>query len=89
MAARLTELGFNAALVRSKVVEPIYLSTVFVVQLLLGVLCFTLLVALSPFIGAFYSIPEARTVFTVAALTFLILPIGAVPATILQRNFEY
>jgi O-antigen/teichoic acid export membrane protein len=89
MAARLTELGFTAALVRSKVVEPIHLSTVFLIQLLLGVACFALLVAASPFLGAFYSIPEPQTLFTVAALTFLISPLGAVPAAILQRNLEY
>ena len=89
LAGRLSELGFNAALVRSKEIKPIHLSTVFVVNLVLGVLSFALLVAISPLVGDFYGTPEPGQVLPIAALAFLIGPFGAVPAAILAREMQY
>jgi O-antigen/teichoic acid export membrane protein len=89
LGGRLSELGFNAALIRSKHVEPIHLSTVFVAQLALGVVSFAVMVALAPWIGAFYGLPQPMTIVTVSALSFLIMPFGAVPSALLQRNLEF
>jgi O-antigen/teichoic acid export membrane protein len=89
LAGRLSELGFNSALIRAKVVEPIHLSTVFVVQIVLGLVTFSTMVLLSPWIGAFYNMPEASHVLPISAIAFLITPIGSVQAAILQRNFQY
>src|SRR6185503_1341373 len=89
LGSRLSELGFNAAIVRAKSIEPIHLSTIFVVQLALGVVAFAAMVVLAPWIGRFYSLPEPMKVVTVSALSFLIMPFGAVPSALLQRNFEY
>jgi O-antigen/teichoic acid export membrane protein len=89
LAQRLSELGFNAVLVRSKEVKPIHLSTVFCVQIVLGALMYAVMVASAPFIGAFFAIPEPKKVVSIAALSFLIMPFGAVPAALLQRRMEY
>lgn len=89
LANRLSELGFNAAIMRAKEIRPIHLSTVFAVNLALGVTTFAVLSALGPVVGRFYGIPEPGRVLSVAATTFLISPIGAVPAAILARNFRY
>ena len=89
LAARLAELGFNAALVRAKKVEPIHLSTVFVVQLVMGALTFGVLVAISPIVGRFYDLPDPGFVLPISAISFLIGPFGAVPAALLQRNMEF
>jgi O-antigen/teichoic acid export membrane protein len=89
LAGRLSELGFNAALVRAKEVEPVHYSTVFVAQLVIGVATFLIMVALAPLIGRFYEIPSPGLVIPVAAVGFLITPFGTVPSAILQRNFEF
>ena len=89
LAGRLFEFGFNATLIRAKVVEPIHLSTIFVTQLVVGVTVCLGMMALSPWIGYFYNMPEATEVLPVAALAFVIGPFGSVPSALLQRRFEY
>lgn len=89
LAGRLSELGFNAAIVRSKDLRPIHLSTVFAVNLALGFVTFSVLTALAPLVGAFYRIPEPARVLPVAAIGFLISPFGAVPAALLTRDLQY
>jgi PST family polysaccharide transporter len=89
LSGRLSGLGFNAAIVRAKVVEPVHLSTVFTIGLALGVLKFAALTAAAPLIAAFYNVPETGQVIPVAALSFLIAPLGAVQAALLTRNMKY
>jgi teichuronic acid exporter len=59
LAARLTQFGFNAAIVRIKDLRPDHLSSVFAVNLALGLLTYLALVATAPHIGAFLRSPEA------------------------------
>jgi len=88
LAGRLSDLGFNAALVRSKVVLPIHLSTVFVVNVVVGVTSFLVLTAIAPFVAAFYNTPETGAILPIAALSFLIVPLGTIPAAILTRDMR-
>ena len=89
LAGRLSDLGFNAALVRSKEIRPIHLSTVFVVSLALGVVKFSALFLAAPFVNAFYGVDAPGNVIRVAAFAFLIGPFGGVPGALLSRNFQY
>lgn len=89
LAARLSELGFNAAIVRSKEVKPIHLSTVFAVNLAMGGLTCLALSLAAPLVSAFYGIPGTGDVLRVAAIAFLIGPFGAVPSALLTRNLQY
>lgn len=88
LASRLSEMGFNAALVRSKTIEPIHLSTVFMINVVVGLVAFTGLTLAAPWVGRFYDVPETGHVLPVAALSFLISPFGAVPAAILARELR-
>jgi teichuronic acid exporter len=89
LAGRLSDLGFNAALVRSKVVLPIHLSTVFVVNVLVGMVSFGVLTAIAPFVATFYNTPEVAGILPVAAISFLIVPLGTIPAAILSRDMRF
>jgi PST family polysaccharide transporter len=89
LAGRLSELGFNAAIVRSKDLRPIHLSTVFVASLVLGLVSFAALQALAPAIAAFYGIQETAGILRIAAFSFLVAPFGAVPAALLARNMMF
>src|SRR5262245_53543040 len=74
LAGKISELGFNAAIVRSKVVEEVHLSTVFVINLVVGVVTFGLLTLAAPAIGRFYNTPATGEILPVAAIAFLIAP---------------
>ncbi len=89
LAARLSDLGFNAALVRSKVVSREHFTSVFVVNVSVGALAFLVLVFASPFIGAFYNNVAAGQILPIAAFSFLIAPFGAVPGAILTRDMRF
>jgi PST family polysaccharide transporter len=89
LAARLSELGFNAALIRTKELKEEHLSTVFIVNLVVGALTFGVLVALSPLVSRFYKTPEAGAILPVAALGYLIVPFGAIPAALLSRELRF
>ncbi len=89
LSSRLTDLGFNAALVRSKVITQEHLSSVFVVNVAVGVFAYAVLALSAPFIGDFYNTPEAGQVLPIAALGFLIAPLGAVPGAIIARDMKF
>ena len=89
LAMKLSELGFNAALVRAKFIERIHLSTVFTINLLVGLAMFGALTALAPAVAEFYGAPETLNVVRLAAIGFLIFPLGAVPAALLTRNMRF
>ena len=89
LAARLSELGFNAAIVRAKEIRAEHLSTVFVVNLVVGIVTFTVLTVAAPLVAAFYKTPETGEILPVAAVVFLIVPFGSVPAGLLSREMRY
>jgi O-antigen/teichoic acid export membrane protein len=89
MANRLTTLGLNAALIRIKVLRSEHTSSVFVLNLAMGVAVWLALTAAAPAIGAFYRSPETGAILPVAALTFLVIPFGAVPVALLHRDMKF
>src|SRR5688572_10224573 len=89
LAMKLSDLGFNAAIVRAKVIEETHLSTVFTINLLVGFAMFATLTALAPSVSAFYDVPETLNVVRLAAVGFLVFPFGAVPAALLARNMRF
>jgi teichuronic acid exporter len=89
LAARLSDLGFNAALIRSKTTNPVHMSTVFVINLVVGGLMSLALTMLAPFIADFYRAPETARILPIASLAFVIVPFGTVQAAILSREMRY
>lgn len=89
LATRLTQFGFNAAVVRIREVRSDHLSSVFVVNLVMGTLTYLLLFASAPLIGSFFRSPEAGELLRIAALIFLITPFGTVPAALISRNMQF
>ena len=89
LATRLTQFGFNAALVRVKGLRDDHLSSVFAVNVGLGLLTYGILFATAPYIGQFLRSAEAGQLLRVAALIFLIAPFGTVPAALIARNMQF
>jgi PST family polysaccharide transporter len=89
LAARLTQFGFNAALVRVKDLRPEHTTSVFVATLGLGVLTYGTLYLAAPAIGIFFRSEDAGRVLPIAAIAFLINPFGTVPAALMQRHMLF
>ena len=89
LATRLTNLGFNQALVRIKDLKPEHCSTVFVVSLVLGAAAYGVLVGAASLIGAFFRTPAIGQVVPIAALSFVITPFGTVSAALMVRDMQF
>lgn len=89
LASRLTQFGFNAAIVRVKDLRPDHLSSVFVVNLVLGLAMYLSILAAAPHIGGFLRSADAGRLLPHAALVFLITPFGTVPAALITRRLQY
>ena len=89
LSSRLTQFGFNAALMRTKELREEHTSSVFVVNLALGALAWGILTALAPVIATFVRNDRVEDVIPVAALTFIISAFGTVPGTLLTRDLRF
>lgn len=89
LATRLTNFGFNLALVRVKDLRPEHASSVFLISLGVGIAAYGILVAAAPLMAAFFRAPQVAQVIPIAALTFLISPFGTVPAALMSRNMQF
>jgi teichuronic acid exporter len=89
LSTRLSDLGFTAALVRAKHITEEHLSTVFVMNILIAVAAYASLTAIAPFVGMFYGVPETGQILPVAAVSFLLMPIGAIPNALIDRGMRF
>jgi O-antigen/teichoic acid export membrane protein len=89
MAARLTQFGFNAALLRMKEVDDDHASSIFVMNIVLGATAWVILALSSPAIASFFRSPATGQILPIAALSFLAVPFGTVPSALLMRDFRY
>ena len=89
LATRLTQFGFNAAVVRLKAMRADHTATVFVVNLVLGMVTFVTLNLRAPFMGTFLRSGEAGHLLQLAALFFVITPFGTVPAALIERSMQF
>lgn len=89
LSARLTQLGFNAALVRIKELREEHVSSVLVANLAVGAVSYGVLFAAAPSIGRFFDSPDAGALVRIAALTFLITPLGSVSGAMIARAMAF
>jgi O-antigen/teichoic acid export membrane protein len=85
----LIDSGFSTALIRKTDATRTDLSSVFYFNLLIGVLVYGALYLASPYIAAFYEIPELTGY---ARLLFLIIPInsfGLIQNVVLQKRLQF
>ena len=89
LCARVTQFGFGASLVRHKHITPAHVSSVFIVNLAIGVLSWGALTALAPLTGRFLRSPDAAQLLPVAAFGFLIMPFASVPTALMSRDMRF
>lgn len=89
LAAKLTQFGFSAAIVRAKEVRREHLASVFTVGMALGTVSYAALFLASPAIGRFFNSAEAGALVRVSALVFLISPLGSVASALISREMQF
>lgn len=89
LATVFVDSGFGNALIRKPQLTEEDLSTAFYYSLIVGVVCYVILFALSPWIAAFYNTPILKDLLRVTAITFLWSPLGTPQRIILNRNLNF
>jgi O-antigen/teichoic acid export membrane protein len=89
LSARLTQFGFNAALVRIKELREEHVSSVLVANLAIGIVSYAVMFMSAPMIGRFFNSPDAGSLVRLAALTFLISPLGSVSGAMIARSLAF
>ena len=88
-AKRLGSLGLNTALVRIKDVRQEHLASVFVVNLVIGLMTWVALMLAAPWIGAFYGDARVTGALRAASTIFIVNFFGAVEHAVLHRQMKF
>jgi PST family polysaccharide transporter len=89
LGKRIGNMGLNAALVRMKDVREEHRASVFVVNMVFGLVAWATLMLLAPSIGALYDDERVIGAVRVASTIFLVNFFGAVEFAVLQREMRF
>ena len=82
-------LGFSNSIIYKQESDRKILSTVFFVNILLGVIVFLTLFFISPLIVAFYHEPRLDKVIKISSSMFLIIYFGSIYSILLQKELKF
>ena len=85
----LADLGIGMAIIQEKNVSHKQLSTLYWINIFLGVFVFIILMVSSPFIADFYAEPDLTTLLRLVSLIFLVSPLGAQFNILFQKNLVF
>ena len=83
------DMGISNAIIYKQDIDSQQLSTLFWLNILVGIFFFILLVLISKAIAAFYKSPELSPLLNLVASTFLIKPWGQQFMVLLQKNMQF
>lgn len=89
ISAVFIDMGVSNAIIHKQRVNKYQLSTLFWLNVILGVIIYLVVFGLSPFIATFYDSPELKSVINWASISFLIQPWGQQFAVLLKRDFRF
>jgi len=85
----LADMGIGAAIIQKSKVTVKQLSTLYWLNILLGIFVYVVMVSISPFIADFYNEEVLEDLLILLALTFLISPAGAQFNILFQKNLNF
>jgi len=88
-AASFRDLGLGAALIQKQDVQPRHESTVFFLQLTVGIILTLLLAAGAPLIARFYGNPRLTALCLGIAPNFILAALGGLPMALLQKAMAF
>jgi lipopolysaccharide exporter len=83
------DLGFSNSIIHKQETDRKILSTIYTVNVLLGVIMFMLINLISPLIVGFYSEPRLAKVLTTTSFMFLFLYFGSVQSILLKKEMRF
>jgi len=84
-----THMGVGPALVQRKEIEQRHLTTGFTLCILMGAFFALLLISTSPYIAAFFRMPDLSKVLQVLSVVFLIDSFTLIAQSLLQRSMKF
>lgn len=81
--------GFSSALIRKTDIEPIDYSTVFVFNLVVSGVLYSILYFASPLISSFFKEPQLIAITRVLGVLLLVNALGIIQRTILSKNVDF
>lgn len=81
--------GFGQALIRKQDATGTDYSTIFYLQIILGLIIYAALYLLSPFIAEFYNTPRLENIAKVIFLVFPLNSLGLIPSTLLKKEVRF
>jgi teichuronic acid exporter len=89
ISAAITDGGFEKTLIQKKDLLPIQVSTVFYINVILGVFMTLLLIALAPFISAFFSAPALIPILQVISLGIFLTSLAQTQQTLILKDLHF
>jgi PST family polysaccharide transporter len=89
IAQRLTNFGFNTALMQRGELQDDHKSTVFVASSVVGVAMWLILTVLSPFFSSMFRSRDLAYVLPVVGAVFLINSLASVPIALMARDLRF
>lgn len=83
------DIGFGESIIRQKTISQLQLSTVFFINLILGISISIAVFCLAPIIANFLGTPEVSDILKVISLSFIVKGFQGLPSAILKRNLNF
>jgi O-antigen/teichoic acid export membrane protein len=83
------DMGFTSAILHRQNATSKEYNSVFWFNLFLSFILFALVVFMAPFVSSFYNQPELKSILVILGFNLILLSIGRVHRTILQKEFRF
>jgi PST family polysaccharide transporter len=88
-AALFSEMGLGAALIQRKVIEERHLSSIFWLNIAVGLILTCIFFAAAPLISKFYNEPRLKIITMLVSVNFFLSSFKAVQFSILSRSMDF
>jgi len=88
-AMLICDTGFSAALIQNQRLSHKHYSSVFWVNLLVGIVVFALCYLSSGFVADFYNAPELTALMQALSFVFILIGTGTVPQALLRKEMKF
>ncbi|MFT3750085.1 MAG: MOP flippase family protein [Agriterribacter sp.] len=83
------DLGISNAIIFNQNVDKKQLSTLYWMNIILGIFLFCIILIISPFVAVFYKEPQLKNIINLIGITFLIQPLGMQFSTLLRKELHF
>ncbi len=84
-----TDFGLGQSIIQKKEVSKVQTSTIFWINIFMGILLFILFYAAAPWIGRFFNAPLVSPIVQITSVGFIITSFTVVQSSIIVKNLEY